>query len=29
MYIPTVKEIYEPVLTELEDHGMKFREKVE
>jgi saccharopine dehydrogenase (NADP+, L-glutamate forming) len=27
LYIPTAKEIYEPVLSELENHGIKFVEK--
>jgi saccharopine dehydrogenase-like NADP-dependent oxidoreductase len=29
VYIPTHKEIYEPVLNELEKFGIKFREKIE
>ena len=28
LHIPTKKEIYEPVLKELEDHGIKFNEEV-
>jgi saccharopine dehydrogenase-like NADP-dependent oxidoreductase len=27
IHIPTLKDIYEPVLNELEKHGIKFREK--
>ncbi len=27
LLIPTVREIYEPVLKELEDHGIKFHEQ--
>ena len=26
LHIPTKKEIYEPVLKELEEHGIKFKE---
>jgi saccharopine dehydrogenase (NADP+, L-glutamate forming) len=28
LHIPTVKDIYEPVLKELEEHGLKFAEKL-
>jgi saccharopine dehydrogenase-like NADP-dependent oxidoreductase len=28
VHIPTLKEVYEPVLRELEDHGIIFREKI-
>jgi len=28
VYIPTIKEIYEPVLRELATHGIAFREKI-
>ena len=28
LHIPTKKEIYEPVLNELEEHGIKFREEI-
>lgn len=27
LFIPTIKEIYEPILDELEDHGVRFIEK--
>jgi hypothetical protein len=26
LHIPTKREIYEPVLKELEEHGIKFKE---
>ncbi len=29
IYIPTIREIYEPVLRELEDHDIKFTEKLQ
>jgi saccharopine dehydrogenase (NADP+, L-glutamate forming) len=28
LHIPTKKEIYEPVLKELEEHGIKFNEEI-
>ena len=28
LHIPTKKEIYEPVLKELEEHGIKFKEEI-
>jgi len=28
LHIPTKKEIYEPVLNELEEHGIKFNEEI-